>query len=476
MSKNNESSSSRVRLNSYNDAKSCTNYILQKNPAWKDVVITNGTLTVDDIKEILKALEENKFIKSLCLSRNKNIGDEGAAEVAKFLADNTTLESVDLSDCNVADKGFSYLSNALCNNTHLKKLFINLNQATEDGADCMAAMLNYNKTLKSLEVGANEFGKEGFEKIIDVFIAGGNKTLTELGLSESLGLGKYLAEVDAVIKSSGSKTRYSTDADSLVGFEVGIKATEKVVELIKKNRSLKSLKLNLNLLDEKKIFGALKSNKSITNLELGFEGQPHLITNSDGVDYLKKIEQLIERNKKSESPSSFFSLFAHKKPPQRAFGDYHPLLNLSENNQTFIKILAQNANKLNLNREQVICITEIACRDKGIANKEITINNDNDVIAGENDIDDLTKRRFSGKIQKSCDKYGFFLENEPYIKDAEFARCPTRLMKFPLELLEFLKNDISNENFEQIKKEESAKHDNNNYRNAVKQRGYCRIC
>ena len=85
----------------------------------------------------------NASVKTLDLSRNYLLDDEGAKTLAEMLGGNgaessgtvnTTLEHVDLSNCNIGLVGAQHLAQALCVNTSVKtlkfleqKLFYQLN-------------------------------------------------------------------------------------------------------------------------------------------------------------------------------------------------------------------------------------------------------------------------------------------------------------------------------------------------------------
>ena len=84
-----------------------------------------------EAQHLAQALCVNASVKTLDLSRNYLLDDEGAKALAKMLGgngaessgtDNTTLEHVDLSNCNIGPVGAQHLAQALCVNTSVKTL------------------------------------------------------------------------------------------------------------------------------------------------------------------------------------------------------------------------------------------------------------------------------------------------------------------------------------------------------------------
>ena len=103
-------------------------------------------------QHLAQALCVNTSVKSLNLWNN-NLLDEGAKALAEMLGGNgaessgtvnTTLEHVDLSDCDIGPVGAQHLAQALCVNTSVKTLKLSDNPLGDEGAKTLAEMLGGN--------------------------------------------------------------------------------------------------------------------------------------------------------------------------------------------------------------------------------------------------------------------------------------------------------------------------------------------
>ena len=92
-------------------------------------------------QHLAQALCVNTSVKTLDLSDNITLGDEGTKALAEMLGGNgaessgtvnTTLEHVDLSNCSIGPVGAQHLAQALCVNTSVKVLVIQQNTESDE--------------------------------------------------------------------------------------------------------------------------------------------------------------------------------------------------------------------------------------------------------------------------------------------------------------------------------------------------------
>ena len=101
-------------------------------------------------RHLAQALCVNTSVKTLFLTNNHLLGDEGAKTLAEMLGGNgaessgtinTTLENVDLSRCSIGPVGARHLAQALCVNTSVKTLDLSDNPLGYEGEKALAEML-----------------------------------------------------------------------------------------------------------------------------------------------------------------------------------------------------------------------------------------------------------------------------------------------------------------------------------------------
>ena len=152
------------------------------NTTLEHVDLSNCSIERVRAQHLAQALRVNTSVKTLTLSDNP-LGDEGARALAEMLGGNgaessgtvnTTLEHVDLSDCNIQPVGAQHLAQALCVNTSVKTLDLSLNPLRDEGAKALAEMLGgngaessgtVNTTLEHVDLSLCRIGSVGAQHL-----------------------------------------------------------------------------------------------------------------------------------------------------------------------------------------------------------------------------------------------------------------------------------------------------------------------
>ncbi|MBM3618291.1 MAG: hypothetical protein FJX23_07060 [Alphaproteobacteria bacterium] len=132
----------------------------------------------DDARILAKALAKDPELKTLDLGRGQ-FGDAGAKALAESLATNTHLKTLNLNTSGITDEGAKALAEGLAKNQTLEKLVLYSNDITDEGAIALADALKQNNSLKSLTLDYNRVGESGAQAIADAM---GKHPLTSLGL------------------------------------------------------------------------------------------------------------------------------------------------------------------------------------------------------------------------------------------------------------------------------------------------------
>ena len=88
------------------------------------------------------------------------IGPEGTLALSKWLANNTTLTILDLTDNNLGNEGAVAISNALTSGLSIKTLTLPSNKIGVDGITALSKALNVATKLTSVQLENNIIGSE----------------------------------------------------------------------------------------------------------------------------------------------------------------------------------------------------------------------------------------------------------------------------------------------------------------------------
>ncbi|KAJ3125896.1 cytokinesis protein 3 [Nowakowskiella sp. JEL0407] len=244
-----------------------------------EMVLRDGRTLVDEIlngrMDELIASTSNMTRLDL---RDRNIGVEGAKNIARLLKVKEDLTELNLGGNSIGDEGVKSICESLKENTSLVELNLRNNNITAEGARFIGKALQQHKSLTVLSLK----GADGAVAISEALKT--NAALTELNLRSCqigpLGM-KALSEAIAVnnmLKDLNLRTNAIGD---------GVKCIAKVLPL---NSSLEKLNLGDNQItfEETKILcEGLKTNKSLkeVNLEVSWIGL-------DGVRLIEEIEHV----------------------------------------------------------------------------------------------------------------------------------------------------------------------------------------
>jgi Ran GTPase-activating protein (RanGAP) involved in mRNA processing and transport len=114
------------------------------------------------LRGIAEALKSTKTIKNIDLFSMFNIGDAGAEIMADLLSSTSSLESMVLFGCGIGAPGSTSIAKALKVNTSLKRLSMSCNERIGDaGAAAFADALTTTTSLTSLWLNRCGIGKQG---------------------------------------------------------------------------------------------------------------------------------------------------------------------------------------------------------------------------------------------------------------------------------------------------------------------------
>ena len=166
------------------------------------------------------------FIEHLYLSYNP-IGDTGASLISETVRETTSFKTLIIYDCNITSRGVEDLSRALAQNGSLEKLDIGENILGDDGISHVAEALKQNKQLKELWIGECGMTDKGAASLASALTVNNSLKLLHIGgekgrLTEDgvLVIAQSLANKSLFVKLAIPETFASTTADHLVSLKV----------------------------------------------------------------------------------------------------------------------------------------------------------------------------------------------------------------------------------------------------------------
>ena len=234
---------------------------LKTNTTLQNLSLTSNQIGDEGANMLAEALMINKTLTELYLPYNQ-IGDEGAIALAAALKTNTYLQILDLSGNKIGDAGAINLADALKINTYLKNLNLSRNQIKEAGAIALEKALTENTSLTELYLPYNPIGDKGAEHLAIILMK--NKKLKSLGVkgAKNLELGllknttlealdvyqdkKVDMPSDEIAIALATVLKTNNTLKHLFIDYIGRKGEEALLEALKTNTSLLTLKHNMD--------------------------------------------------------------------------------------------------------------------------------------------------------------------------------------------------------------------------------------
>ena len=205
---------------------------------------TQSVMTVETARALTIMLELNKFLTNLVVSHSKHFSDSEAFCVFKGLQHNTTLISLDLSNCDITAADPEIIKSLMLQeNSSLTHLNLSGNIGFSDsGARCIFESLQYNSTLVYLNLGGTSITAndpdtaKSLTKMLQV-----NKSLTHLDLSC-----KVTVPANHIVSLIFSALEHNTTLLHLVlrGREILKDDAECIAQALKSNQSLLTIDIS----------------------------------------------------------------------------------------------------------------------------------------------------------------------------------------------------------------------------------------
>lgn len=194
----------------------------------------------NNLPALINHLESNREASTLSLAY-ASISDDGVAETAKFVRDNSFVKYLDLRGNNIQAKGAIALANGIKLNRSLRSLNLKWNAVGRDpsGVGALCDALKSNLTIGHVDLRNNRINNIGAKHIAEMLKA--NTTITHLDLSwNDLGVDGGIALLD------GMKRNQTLIDCQLSGSKVGEETLHEVAFILRRNRAAAAYKANPN--------------------------------------------------------------------------------------------------------------------------------------------------------------------------------------------------------------------------------------
>ena len=125
--------------------------------------LSSNDIGDEGVEWLVKQLKDLKVPHNIDLSDN-NIGDQGASWLAEYLKDSKVPHNIDLSNNNIGDEGASWLAEYLTNKVPVPhNIDLSNNNIGDEGAKEMAKHLKDSKVPHTINLSRNKIGDQGAE-------------------------------------------------------------------------------------------------------------------------------------------------------------------------------------------------------------------------------------------------------------------------------------------------------------------------
>jgi len=134
--------------------------VRDNDPNYKVLDWNNRNVGADGAKEIAEALTKNSSVTTIDLTRNE-IGADGAKAIAEALKKNSSVTEIYLNNNGIGYDGGMAIAKALAENSSVTSIDLSNNKIGADGAKLIAEALKKNSSVTHINLSGNEIGDGG---------------------------------------------------------------------------------------------------------------------------------------------------------------------------------------------------------------------------------------------------------------------------------------------------------------------------
>ena len=189
---------------------------------------------------LLQSLKRTTVLKLLTLNSINTLNNRCTSHLASIISKNTSLEHIEISNCNLEETTFAEMSKSLKASVSLKHLDLSNNIISDVAASKLANALNIITTLKHLDLSSTKLQETG---VIDIMQGLINSNLEYLSLSNCNITNNAVAEIASCVPTSLK----SLDLSNCKMHETSLIC---ITDKLKKASSLRQLNLSYNIITD----------------------------------------------------------------------------------------------------------------------------------------------------------------------------------------------------------------------------------
>ena len=260
---------------------------LKANKILKKLKLQNNTISSKTLEQIMKSVQTIRTLCTLDIS-SSNITNVGAVAVSEYLKANKTLKELHMSNNRITNDGIMKITEAIQTNTTLRLLDVSHNDLhrCKETVATSSAHLEHNSTLKVIGISWDDYVTTDID-VIYVYAIGVNNechvdstwpkpawTNNTVCYEHKLDWGSENAESvlqfnnDEVIVLTALIHGNFVSSLQIVRCEISESTAIAISDFLKKDKTLKKLKLSLNIISVEAIEEIIKSIQTNSTLEI----------------------------------------------------------------------------------------------------------------------------------------------------------------------------------------------------------------
>eukprot|EP00759_Apiculatamorpha_spiralis_P044123 PhF_6_TR41279/c0_g1_i1/m.62422 len=142
----------------------------------------SGTrLSVEGAAAIGTSLKHNQHLRHLALNNNTSLGFEGLSNIVDGVLSHPRIEVIELTRCNIRDEAAQSLATLLANTITVHTLDLSFNKITRSGAALIGGAMATNQSIRILRMGHNKIMQDGVTALCNGLSS--NRSITSLDVS-----------------------------------------------------------------------------------------------------------------------------------------------------------------------------------------------------------------------------------------------------------------------------------------------------
>uniref|UniRef100_A0A3Q0RRT0 Leucine rich repeat containing 34 n=1 Tax=Amphilophus citrinellus TaxID=61819 RepID=A0A3Q0RRT0_AMPCI len=181
--------------------------MLQENSTLQELQLADCDLDTVSVMALISALRRNEALRSVDISRPLLFShqEEWAVHCSAMLTVNSSLVELHLGKMGMTDTGMERLTEGLRRNRGLRYLDLRCNRVTRDGARHLASMLKQNRVLEIVDLSSNRIEDDGAAHLSEA-ISWPGCSLKELSVCRNSIAAEGLLSLAQAVKANTSLT------------------------------------------------------------------------------------------------------------------------------------------------------------------------------------------------------------------------------------------------------------------------------